>query len=152
MRTRRHVTSRLLILAGGDFRLRACISPESPKLDSTRSLVEGQIFFRFCKPKISRLFFNSLCLTLAKFIRSFFFWHAIFFAPTVDYQNHVSLAVLTSQMGNVFVTTLVQVARIVDGNNEKIFDTFYSQGRPGGVVVYQYTRKKVLKIPENTQS
>ena len=26
------------------------------------------------------------------------------------------------------------------------------QGRPGGVVVYQYTRKKVLKIPENTQN
>ena len=26
------------------------------------------------------------------------------------------------------------------------------QGRPGGVVVYQYTRKKLAKIPKNTQS
>ena len=27
-----------------------------------------------------------------------------------------------------------------------------SQGRPGGVVVYQYTRKKFAKIPQNTQN
>ena len=27
-----------------------------------------------------------------------------------------------------------------------------SQGRPGGVVVYQYTRKKISKIPNNTQN
>ena len=26
------------------------------------------------------------------------------------------------------------------------------QGRPGGVVVYQYTRKKFAKIPKNTQN
>ena len=27
-----------------------------------------------------------------------------------------------------------------------------NQGRPGVVVVYQYTRKKFAKIPENTQN
>ena len=27
-----------------------------------------------------------------------------------------------------------------------------NQGRPGGVVVYQYTRKKFAKIPKNTQN
>ena len=26
------------------------------------------------------------------------------------------------------------------------------QGRPGGLVVYQYTRKKFTKIPQNTQN
>ena len=30
--------------------------------------------------------------------------------------------------------------------------TFINQGRPGGVVVYQYTRKKFAKIPQNTQN
>ena len=29
---------------------------------------------------------------------------------------------------------------------------FSNQGRPGGVVVYQYTRKKFAKIPKNTQN
>ena len=28
----------------------------------------------------------------------------------------------------------------------------YLQGRPGGVVVYQYTRKTFAKIPQNTQN
>ena len=27
-----------------------------------------------------------------------------------------------------------------------------SQGRPGGVVIYQYTQKKFAKIPQNTQN
>ena len=27
-----------------------------------------------------------------------------------------------------------------------------NQGQPGGVVVYQYTRKKFVKIPKNTQN
>ena len=35
----------------------------------------------------------------------------------------------------------------------KVNDTrFNIQGRPGGVVVYQYTRKKFAKIPKNTQN
>ena len=29
---------------------------------------------------------------------------------------------------------------------------YTNQGRPGGVVVYQYTRKKFAKIPKNTQN
>ena len=30
------------------------------------------------------------------------------------------------------------------------FINYFKQGRPGGVVEYQYTRKKIDKIPQNT--
>ena len=36
-------------------------------------------------------------------------------------------------------------------DDERLSDTRpHSQGRPGGVVEYQYTRKKIDKIPQNT--
>ena len=40
----------------------------------------------------------------------------------------------------------------VSSNNGFTFRDFREQGRPGGVVVYQYTRKKFAKIPKNTQN
>ena len=37
-----------------------------------------------------------------------------------------------------------------EGAKSRWFEPSILQGRPGGVVEYQYTRKKIDKIPQNT--
>ena len=42
--------------------------------------------------------------------------------------------------------------RWLGGMGEHVGLPYRCQGRPGGVVVYQYTQKKFAKIPKNTQN